>query len=91
MLQKADQLQANSKKQKVQAERLRAKCKARAARAAQIANNPSAISAVVEVDSSDDEALDALLASVVEVQDLDATRKTKTSEVCVCPFPGMLV
>ena len=95
MLETARNLKAESEEQQTQAERLQAKCEERALRLCtrvhMLANNPSAASAEVDIETSDDEAVESMVACSVQVQSLEATRKTKNSEVCVCPFPGMLV
>ena len=95
MLQAARNLEVNSYEQQERYEWLQAKCRARAERCAgrvvKLAKNPFAFATEVDVDTSDDDAVDAMVECSIEVQRLEATRKTKNSEVCVCPFPGMLV
>ena len=95
MLQAARNLEVNSYEQQERYEWLQAKCRARAERCAgrvvKLAKNPFAFATEVDIDTSDDDAVDAMVECSIEVQRLEATRKTKNSEVCVCPFLGMLV
>ena len=78
MLEDARELQAESEEQQLKAERLQAMCEKRrdkyAERVKKLRDDPHAFNSLVDIDSSDDEAVDQMLDCSLKVQLLEATR-----------------